>query len=466
MARSCILVGVLTSTLVLMPEPAGTQVIERVDVSGADEGCRSATIRWDDCRVAFSTKKNDSHINTIDSQIDHLTSFILLHSESIDSGHNGNDEARGISVGPDDNIYVSGYMTKPGNGRDIWLAKYDLELNYIDSITLNGPANGDDEGYTMAFDDQGFLYLVGYMTEVGAYHSIWLGKFGLDLVFHDEWTLNGSENDSDDGYGILFDEITNRIYVAGTLHEQDQGANIFLAILDTELQLLNSFTMDGPISDTDKARFMAFDESRHLFVSGSMTQDVTDYDIWIGKFDEDLTFIDDVVIAGPTTDEDKGYGIVCDGSGSVFVTGTMIEPGESYNIWMAAFDTDLNLEDSYTINGPVDGEDIAYVMTSDAGGRLFHAGVYSEGEGGANIWIARFNDALALEAWTTVDGPAGGYDTGVYVAAGPDNDLYVSAVVSHPVEGFNIWIGHYDVSELFTDGFESGDTAGWTATEP
>ena len=409
------------------------------------------------------TKDFGSNSNKNDSPDNPPGSFILLHSETIDGGNNGNDEARGIVVGPDGNIYVTGYVTRSGNGRDLWIAKYDPYLDYIDSIIISGTANGDDEGYTMAFDSLGFLYLVGYMTEVGENHNIWLGKFDLDLNLQDHWILNGTENDADDGYGILFDEVTGNIYIAGTLRESGEGANIFLAIFDQELDLVDSITMDGPISDTDKARFMVFDDSRHLFVSGSMTQAVTDYDIWIGKFEEDLTFVDEVVLAGPTTEEDKGYGIVFDGSDTLFVTGTMIEPGESYNIWMAAYDTDLNPLDSYTINGPVDGEDVAYMMTMDGGGRLFHAGVYSEVDGGANVWVARFNTELELEAWTTMDGPAGGYDTGVCVANGPDNDLYVSAVVSDPVEGFNIWIGHFDVSLLFADGFESGDTALWGA---
>ncbi len=390
-------------------------------------------------------------------------SFVLLHSKTIDSGEGENDESRGISIGYDGYIYVTGYVTLIGHGRDIWLAKYDDSLTYIDSVIMDGPANGDDEGYTMAFDGDGFLYLVGYMTEAGENHNIWMGKFNSDLVLQDDWILNGSENDADDGYGILFDDISGNLYIAGTLRETGQGANIFLAIFDTELNVIDSITMDGPISDTDKARFIVFDDSRHLFVSGSMTHDVTDYDIWIGKFEDDLTFVDDVVVAGPTTEEDKGYGIVFDRSGTLFVTGTMIEPGESYNIWMAAYDTDLNPLNSYTINGPVDGEDVAYLMTSDDGGRLFHAGVYSEVDGGANVWVARYSTELELEAWTTVDGPSGGYDTGVGVVAGPDNDLYVSAVVSDPVEGFNIWIGHYDVSELFTDEFESGDAAAWSA---
>lgn len=57
-------------------------------------------------------------------------------------------------------------MTSVGNGRNIWIAKYDLNIEYIDNIFINGPASWDDEGYTMAFDESGFPYVVGSMTEV------------------------------------------------------------------------------------------------------------------------------------------------------------------------------------------------------------------------------------------------------------------------------------------------------------
>jgi len=412
----------------------------------------------------------DGNSRSVPQQKDHPSnppgSFVLLHSVTIDSGEKGNDEARGISIGSDGFIYATGYVTRAGHGRDIWLAKYNENLVYINSVVVDGAANGDDEGYIIAFDGDGYLYLVGYMTEAGENHNIWLGKFNLDLDLQDDITLSGSENDADDGYGILFDEVTGNLYVAGTLREIGEGANIFIGIFDTDLVLQDSIILNGIINDTDKARFMTFDDSRHLFVSGSVTQAVTDYDIWIGKFQEDLTLIDEVIVAGPTTDEDKGYGIVFDGTDTVFVTGTMIEPGESYNIWLAAYDTDLNLLDSLTINGPVDGEDVAYLMTMDDRGRLFHTGVYSEVDGGSNVWVAQFNTELDLEAWITLDGPAGGYDTGVGLVNGPDDDLYVSAVVSDPLEGFNIWIGHFDVSMLFADGFESGDTSGWSSMVP
>jgi hypothetical protein len=393
--------------------------------------------------------------------------FDLLDSITIDGGHNDRDEARGVSVDGTGNVFLAGYTTVPGQGRNIYLARYDSDLVLQDSETVNGDANGDDEGYVMAFDGAGFLYLVGYMTESGAGHNAWIGKFNSDLDLVDSTTVAGSEGGDDDAYGILFDPVSGNIYVAGTLRETGEGANIWLAIYDTDLGVVEEITRNGPVGwDTDKARFMIFDDTRHLFVSGSMSQTTTEYDIWIGKFEDDLEFVDEVIVAGPTTDEDKGYGIVFDGDDTIFVTGTMIETDESYNIWMAKYDTDLTPIDSVTINGPVDGEDVAYLMTIDDDGHLYHAGTYTESTGGSNIWLARFDSTLTLESWTTVDGPAGGWDTGIAVALGDDHELYVSGIVSNTTSGLDLWLGRFDDPLIFTAGFELGTTARWSNTTP
>ena len=130
--------------------------------------------------------------------------FHLLHSVTVDGGEDSNDEARGISVAPDGMVYAAGYVTVAGQGRNIWIGKYNENLVYQDSVTVNGVANGDDEGYTMAFDGSGNVYLIGYMTLAGEGHDIWLGKFDSDLVLLDSTTVTGPDANHDDGYGVLF----------------------------------------------------------------------------------------------------------------------------------------------------------------------------------------------------------------------------------------------------------------------
>lgn len=82
------------------------------------------------------------------------------------------------------------------------------------------------------------------------------------MVFQDQWTLNGSENNWDDGHGILYDEVSEGLYDAGTLSVTGQGANEFFALIDTNRDLVDSMTMNGPIDDTDRARSMVFDDTR------------------------------------------------------------------------------------------------------------------------------------------------------------------------------------------------------------
>jgi hypothetical protein len=43
--------------------------------------------------------------------------FQLLESVTVDGGENGNDEARGISVAPDGTVYATGYISVAGQGQ-------------------------------------------------------------------------------------------------------------------------------------------------------------------------------------------------------------------------------------------------------------------------------------------------------------------------------------------------------------
>lgn len=370
--------------------------------------------------------------------------FELVKSITVDGPASGTDEPRGIVLDAAGNLYASGCLDVPGQDKDIWIAKYDANLNLLTSTTLNGSADGEDIGCMVALDGSGYLYIVGYVTEQGQDHNIWLAKYDTNLVLQQQVTVNGSENSTDDGYGLIYDGAGS-LYVAGTVREVGEGYNIWLARYDTDLNQLASTTLNGPGTNTDKGRFLVLDDSGNLFVSGSMTQAATGYDIWLGKFDTDLNLLDQVILAGPTADEDKGYGLVYDGAGTLYVTGTITYAGQGYDIWLAKYDTDLNELDSVTLNGPANGEDVAYTLVLD-GTRLYLTGVYTELAGGSNIWIARFGTDLTLQASTTVNSSANDYDSGCAILRGAGSDLYLSGWMTETVGGMNIWLARYSIA--------------------
>ena len=385
---------------------------------------------------------------TLDFAVERAPAMQLVFDKSlnIDGGSKGDDAAYGFIFDKDGNIYITGFVTVPGEDRNIWLAKYDSEMNLITDTIINGSADGEDTGYVFALDENDNLFIIGYMTETGEDHNIWIAKYDLDLHFKKQITVNGSKGETDDGYGILYDG-NGYLYAAGTIRETKGENNIWIAKYDTDLNLEKSITINRTADNTDKARFMVLDGKGHLFVSGSVTQEVSEYDIWIGKFDTDLNLLVDTVVAGPVAgEEDKGYGICLDEYGILYCTGTLTEPGQGYNIWLAKYDTNLNQIDYITRDGPLHGEDVAYLMVMDEAGYLYLTGVYTEPTGNENVWIGIYNRDLQLLSETTVNGSANAYDSGIGIACRPD-EIYVSGFLTEATEGGNIWFTRYKLAD-------------------
>ncbi|MFX0041510.1 MAG: hypothetical protein ACFE8L_01245, partial [Candidatus Hodarchaeota archaeon] len=370
----------------------------------------------------------------------------ISYSLNIDGGVDGDDGALGMVMDEEGCLYATGYITVNGQGKDIWLAKFDPTLIMLKNTTINGLANDDDIGYVLVLDEIGFLYLIGYISQIGEDHNIFLAKFNrTDLLMVKNITINGPINGTDEGYGMVYNNNDNNLYIAGTVQEPDEGYNIYLGKYDTDLNIIQNTTLNGPINGTDKGRFLTFDDMGNLYVSGSKSQAGTGYDLWLGKFNTNLTLLDEIIIASPTTGEDKGYGLVYDGLSTIYITGTLSHDTQGYNIFLAKYNTSLNQLHNITLNGPANGEDIAYSI-SFFKSQLVQTGVYTETYGGANIWVAVFNKDLKLILHDTVDSASHGYDTGYGVIS--TYGIYVSGFIDHPSEGTNIWIAQYSIAYI------------------
>jgi hypothetical protein len=375
----------------------------------------------------------------------------LINSINIDGGFNNYDAVFGITQDEDGYIYATGFITIPGgpvipeNGSDIWLAKFDSNLNMLVNKTINGNAYQDDWGYVPVCDGNGYLYVVGYLNELGEGNNIFLGKFYCsNLSMIDYITINGPSNGTDEGYGLLYNQLDGNLYVTGTITNSTQGYDIYIGKFDTDLNLIKSVTLDGPSSRTDKGRFFTLDNSGNLYISGSKSQVGTNYDMWLGKFNTDLILQNEIIIAGPTAGEDKGYGI-CYSKGIIYITGVLTGIGTGYDIFLAKYDTDLNQIKNITLNGPVDGEDVAYSFFLYKN-KIYQTGGYSEALGGSNALIACYNTNLELQFLTTFDGSAHSYDMGGGIIKGLEDNFYVSGFLNESSEDCNIWIAQFALS--------------------
>ena len=369
--------------------------------------------------------------------------FTEIKTITLDGGSNLADAAVGMVYDEESEVlFATGFITVPGEGMNIWIGKYQSNLEQIANTTFNGESNGEDMGYTMVFDGS-YLFIVGYISEVSEDHNIWLAKYDTNLNLQKYITINGPANSTDDGYGILLDE-QNNLFIAATVTNTESGYDIYLGKYDKELVLLKETIINGPANNTDKGRFLLEDANGFLYVSGSMSQVGTNYDIWLGKFDKELNYLDYTIIAGPTTGEDKGYGLAFSDSGRLFIVGTMTEAGQGYNLWLAEFDEELNLLKNETIDDEINGEDVAYtiIIKDDF---LYIIGVFTEVNGNQNVFIAKYTLNLEFIAQITVNGSGNNYDTGYGIIKENEDGIFVTGFTTEESSGPDIWLGHYEI---------------------
>ena len=148
------------------------------------------------------------------------------------AGSNGNfgDEGRGISVDANGNSYVTGYFADTAKfgttkltsygGRDIYIAKYDLNGKFL--WAKNAGGTGDDFGQGISIDANGNSYITGYFTNTAKFGATPLTGYGGRDIFIAKYDLNGNflwaknagGTGDDFGQGISADTNGNS-YVTG-----------------------------------------------------------------------------------------------------------------------------------------------------------------------------------------------------------------------------------------------------------
>src|SRR5437016_1113436 len=96
-------------------------------------------------------------------------SFGQLWASRYNGSANSIDWAYAIKTDANDNVYVTGYATNSGAGKDMLTIKYDPAGNIAWSRSYNGPVNGGDYSYSLALDNSGNVYVTGRSDQGAAF---------------------------------------------------------------------------------------------------------------------------------------------------------------------------------------------------------------------------------------------------------------------------------------------------------
>ncbi len=283
--------------------------------------------------------------------------------------------------------------------------------------------------------------------------------------YSQQWvqTKNGTANFDDAATAVTTDNNGN-VYVTGYLTITNHGADYVTIKYNSSgiQQWLKRY--NGPGSGDDKPRAIFVDANANVYVTGisdaypsyGLDNDVATVKYnsqgvqqWVARYD------------GNIIREDAGNAIKVDASGNVYVTGYVTVPNLGYSApdyLTLKYNSAGVLQWSATHNGPGNGGDVAVGLGLDANGNVYvtgtdFAGHDPDGEGdivtikynssGAEQWLARFNGAISEGDGATgiaVDAAGNSFVTGSTRLGGIDVD-YIT--IKYNSNGVQQWQAQY-----------------------
>ncbi len=303
---------------------------------------------------------------------------------AVSFGDTEQDEGTGITLDKQNNLYITGKykgnvsfgstkLTAKGAGFDVFVAKIDIATGQP-SLAISLGGDGDDEGYGIACDAQGAIYLAGSFSGNASFGSFPLSSQGksdgfvakLDDAGKVLWAakMGGSLDDivrsvavDSDGYAYVtgtFQTAPQAEATFGSAKLTSKGENDgFVARIDPLGRIVWATPFGGKGQDT--GHFITLDAEENPVITGSFENAVGavsfgpvrplpqgNLDVFVAKLNPYGHFLGVASWGGAAAD--RGYGLAVDAQGYSYVAGsfsgtsslgkvTLTAQGEDIFVW-------------------------------------------------------------------------------------------------------------------------------------
>jgi uncharacterized delta-60 repeat protein len=351
------------------------------------------------------------------------TSGVIQWQRSL--GGSASEFGNGIAVDSSGNVYVVGRTASQGaGGDDLLLAKYNTSGVIQWQRSLGGA--GTDDGFGIAVDSSGNVYVTGQTASQGAGGAdVLIAKYDTSGTIQWQRSLGGSASDTSAGIAV---DSSGNVYVTGLTASQGAGGNDALIA-----KLPNDGSLTGTYGNFVYAATTLTDAARTLTDSARTLTDaartLTDAARTLTDAASTLTSTTTIIpvaywiatLGGTGTD--NGNGIAYDGDGNVYVAGQTNSQGAgASDALLVKYDATGAIQWQRSLGGS--SSDVSLGVATDSSGNVYAVGqTFSQGAGSGDFLLFKHNSNGVIQWQRSLGG--GGNDSGANVSVDASGNVYV-----------------------------------------
>jgi hypothetical protein len=243
----------------------------------------------------------------------------------------------------------------------------------------------------------------------------------------EEWVAryNGLGNSGDTPRTIAVDDSSN-VYVSG--ESFGIGSNFDYATIKYNSAGIQKWVAiyNGPGNHEDRPYSMTIDDLGYVYVTGTSLGSGTSYDYATLKYGSSGTQLWESRYNGPDNEHDRANAIAVDVSGNVYVTGYSFGTETELDYATVKYNTlGLHAWDS-RYNGPGNLDDVSSSIVVDDSGNVYVTG-YSTGTDGFYDFATIKYNSIGQQRWVArYDGPGNREDRAFSMAIDDSSNIYVT----------------------------------------
>ncbi|MBI2265347.1 MAG: SBBP repeat-containing protein [Armatimonadetes bacterium] len=212
---------------------------------------------------------------------------------------------------------------------------------------------------------------------------------------------------------------------------------------------------NNAINDSDSANAIALDGSGNIYVAGSISNASGNPDIWVRKYDPSGNISWTKNQAGGANLDDEARAIAVDGSGNAYVVGVEYQTGSPQKeIWVRKYSSTGGVLWTDSYGGILNADDYGNGVAVDSAGNFYVAGGKSSGQG-LNFSVRKY-DFTGTVVWDQeYNGPDNIDDEATCVAVDGSQNVYVAGYETTSPSNWN---------DILVRKYDSSGTLLWTRT--